>query len=375
VGSSFLGKKIFVNSAIRKLSGNDRLTGYLIFYYHFVNSKNPYYRFQILNACFTNRQKRYWTKHELIYKLLQNDLIVSERSLKLDLQAMRYDERLGFMAPITYCAKERAYYYSDPDYSINKFDLTAEQLDAFSSIVDLMQAFKGAQFMQEFEGALDKVVRSVDNIKSERLQPGRSVIEVERAPYYKGMGHLDPIKYAIDNEQCLRIAYQKFTSTLADEHVFHPYLLKEFKGRWYVLGHSDSRNQMITLGLDRIEKLEDEPIAYKQNDTIKPYTYFKNTIGVTHIQAPAEEIVLWFSPNQSPYLKTQHLHETQVVLKDDAEGLILSLKLIINYELLSLLMSYCPHVSILKPTHLAEKFEELLRKGLEESGRRRVGGF
>lgn len=338
-----------------------------------MNAKNPYHRFQIINACFTNRQKRYWTKLELIDKLLEHDLIISERALKLDLQAMRYDERLGFMAPIVYCPKERAYYYSDPNYSINQFDLTHEQLDAFSSIVDMMQAFRGAQFIQEFEGALDKIVRSVDDIKRQRLKQGRSVIEVERAPYYKGMEHFDPIKQAIDNQQCLRISYRKFTSAQADEHVFHPYLLKEYKGRWYVLGHSDSRNQVITLGFDRIESVRNEPMAYKENDTIKPYTYFKNTLGVTHTAAAPEEIVLWFSPSQSPYIKTQSLHETQTVLKDDDDGLVISLKLIINYELLSLLMSNCPHVAVLKPTHLAEKFEELLQKGLEESRRRGRG--
>jgi predicted DNA-binding transcriptional regulator YafY len=331
--------------------------------------KNPYVRYQVINACFTNKQKRYWTKAELIQHLEQYDFIVSARTLDFDLEMMRHDERLKFFAPIAFSRKERAYYYTDPAYSINTLQLSDEHLRAFSSIVDLLQQFRGSKMVQEFEGALDKIVRGVDVLRRQKLRSA-PVIHAEKAPYYKGLEYLDVVMRAIDERQCLRIAYQKFTKQKPEDHVFHPYLLKEYKGRWYVLGHSEARQQVITLALDRMEKIQPEPVPYKPNTKLNANEFFKHTLGITHAQGPVEEVVLWFSPALGPYIKTQHLHASQQIVKDDKDGLVIRLKLIINYELTSLLLSFCPEVCVLQPLALKEKLDGLLVEGRKVNERK-----
>lgn len=332
--------------------------------------KNPYARYQIINACFTNKQKPYWTKEELIRKLAEHDFDVSERTLNTDFQNMRGNEQLGFFAPITYCVRERGYYYSDPNYSIYSAQLSDSQLQAFSSVVDLLQGFRGLQMVTEFEGAIEKIVRGVDQLRRDKLTKGEQTIEFERAPYYKGMVWFDTIKNSIDNKQPLRIGYKKFTSGKEDVHIFHPYFLKEFKGRWYALGHSEKRRITLTLALDRIESASPERVPYKPNTFLKAKEYFKNTIGITHKKKPVEDIVLWFSPAMGNYIKTQHIHPSQQIIRDDEEGLVISLKLIINYELIAMLLGYCPDVSVIAPVKLKDKLEELLMKGIEANRRK-----
>ncbi len=324
--------------------------------------KNPYVRYQVINGCFTNKQKRYWTIIELIRKLEEYDFTVSERTVKLDLETMRHDSRLGFHAPIAFCRKERAYHYTDPDYTINALQLSDEQLRSFSAVVDLLQQFRGSQLVKDFEAAIDKIVRGVDVLRRQKVR-GASIVYPERAPYYKGLQHLDALITAIDGKQCLRIAYQKFSKQKPEDHVLHPYLLKEYKGRWYVLGYSEARQNVITLALDRIEKLQEESKPYKPNTFLNINEYFKHTLGITHHKAPVEDVLLWFSPALSPYIKTQHLHSSQQIVKDDPEGLTIRLKLIINYELLSLLLSFCPDVCVLQPASLKANLDELLVKG------------
>jgi predicted DNA-binding transcriptional regulator YafY len=63
------------------------------------------------------------------------------------------------------------------------------------------------------------------------------------------------------------------------------------------------------------------------------------------------------------------LHTSQRIVKDDKNGLVISLKLIVNYELISVLLSYCPDVSVLQPSTLADKLDELLKKGREVNRR------
>jgi len=107
--------------------------------------KNPYYRFQIINGCLSNKRKRYWSITELINKLSEMDIRVSERAVKLDIELMRYDKRLAFIAPIKYSKANRGYYYTDEDYTINEVTLTDSQLQVLDGVVedDLMKLKSG----------------------------------------------------------------------------------------------------------------------------------------------------------------------------------------------------------------------------------------
>jgi predicted DNA-binding transcriptional regulator YafY len=328
-------------------------------------SKIASLRYRLLHACFANKQKRYWTKQELIDKLASHDLLIKSRTLNNDIEAMRHDERLGFHAPIAFCRKERAFHYTDPDFSINELQLSDDELNALWMAVQLVQQYQGTQLVRHFEGAIDKVVQMVKRLREPAAR--EPFIAYEEAPYYRGIHYLDVLTDAIARRKPQRIAYQKFNAKQSEDHVFHPYLLKEFKDRWYVLGYSDARNNVITLALDRIEGITAEPIRYKTEARPSSRNYFKNTIGITHAQGPVEEIILWFSPQQGHYIKTQHLHSTQQVMQDDDTGLVIKLKLIINYEFTSLLLGFCPEVEVRQPVHLRQQLHELLEKGLKRN--------
>ena len=132
-----------------------------------------------------------------------------------------------------------------------------------------------------------------------------------------------------------------------------------------MLGHSEARHYSVTLALDRIIKLKDANVTFKENKALKAKEYFQHTIGITVGKGEVETIVLWFSPAMAPYIKTQHLHHTQKTVRDDHDGLEISLRLIPNPELLQLLLSYCGNVKVLKPESLREKFREMIEKGRE----------
>jgi predicted DNA-binding transcriptional regulator YafY len=164
------------------------------------------------------------------------------------------------------------------------------------------------------------------------------------------------------------VTCKKFDDAEEREHVFHPYFMKEFRNRWYVLGYSEARHFIITLALDRIIKLKEANITFKENKKLKPKEYFKHTLGITLGKGPVEDIELWFSPTMAPYIKTQHLHHTQKTVHEDKDGLTINLKLIPDPELLQLLLSYCGNVKVLAPVSLKEKYKEEIRKGMEMCG-------
>ena len=93
--------------------------------------------------------------------------------------------------------------------------------------------------------------------------------------------------------------------------------------------------------------------------------FFYHTIGISRGTGPVEDIQLMFTPAQGHYIKTLHLHHTQTIVRDDADGLVISLQLIQNYELCQLILSFMPNVKVLQPPSLRDKVVEMLKKGLE----------
>ena len=98
----------------------------------------------------------------------KNDITVVQRSLENDLKTMRYDERLAYYAPIEYCRKNRGYYYTDKDYSIDKLPLSEEDIEAFDMILESFQRFKGAQVLNQVEGLFDKLGKIVGQLKAKK---------------------------------------------------------------------------------------------------------------------------------------------------------------------------------------------------------------
>lgn len=328
-------------------------------------AKTPFIRFRIINQCLTNRHKPYPTIEEIQEQLSRHDINVQRRQIERDLATMRHDERVGYNAPIEYCKKNRGYYYTDPEYSIDKFPLTAEELAAFEVSLAALKCFKGATVLQHVEGVFDKLDKLVAQHKSkpegEREFP---VIDFEKVPYYKGIDHFDAIHQAILNKEALVIGHRKFETDACATHIFHPYQLKEYKFRWYVPGFSESRNSILILGLDRIVNIEKASAPFMTCNAKEVQTYFDHLIGVTLPMRKVQEIRLWFSSAQGHYIKTQHLHSTQKIVSDDASGVIVTLQLIPNYELIQTLLSFGAAVKVLQPSTLRDELKELLRKSL-----------
>ena len=105
-------------------------------------SKIPYLRYNIIDACLTNKMHPFpsleFLRMECERKL---DIIISESSILKDINAMKTDDRLGFDAPIKYSKSYNGYYYSEPDFSIKKVALKESEIEALKLAVDVLSNF------------------------------------------------------------------------------------------------------------------------------------------------------------------------------------------------------------------------------------------
>ncbi|WP_276371822.1 WYL domain-containing protein [Chryseolinea sp. H1M3-3] len=324
--------------------------------------KQPFMRYKIINACLTNKQKPYPSLEEIKSTLATHDIVVDTRSIERDLEAMRHDRRLGYNAPIAFCRRNRGYHYTDADYTIDNLPLTPGEIEAFALIVESLKSFRGAAVFNSVAGIFDKLDKVVmHQARRERRDPQHPVADFEKVPYVKGIEHFDKLYHATTRKQPVLVTYRKFNQPVRD-HVFHPYLLKEYRFLWYVLGYSERSKKIIILALDRIETISNKKVPFKDNTGIDLQKYFDHTIGVTLRPGGVKEVQLWCSVSQGHYFKTQPLHPTQQIVRDDEAGLVLSLQLIPNYELLQTLLAFGAEVKVLKPLSLQQEVKEMISR-------------
>lgn len=332
-------------------------------------NKEAYIRYRIIDSCLRNRFKPYPTLAHLVDKCTEVlGKYFSESTIQKDLLAMRSDEGLAFKAPISYSKIEMGYYYTDENFSINSIPLTEEEITAIEFASGILQQFKDVGFLKQFENAIDKIREAVKIGRT--LDEGfNDIIQVEQAPYLKGLEHLEELVYCIKNDIVVEFDYHPFNKKTVNRHCVHPYLIKEYRNRWYLIGMHDHYKKIRTFGIDRVEQLKRTEIDFEKMKGFKAADFFKYSFGITTDINKQEEVVLSFTPLEGSYIKTQHLHSTQKILVDNDKEFRISITVYPTHELQMQILGYGANVKILKPKWLASKI-----KGAHLMGAGRYGG-
>ncbi len=282
------------------------------------------------------------------------DLIASRQTIVSDIDYMRAEPN---NAPIIVVGKGKntRYTYSDKSFSIYNQELSEEEYHSIKQALGVVQRFKG---MPRFAW--------IDEIEARfRFQSGPSVVGFEDCQNNAGINFFSRLFEAITQKQALTITYQKF---LDSEHIVYslsPYYLKQYNNRWFLFGRGFQQDSLTNFPLDRIVRIERCNQPYEVTD-IDFGTYFNEIIGVTKPKGKEPELIeLWFNKLQLAYVETKPLHNSQEIVSKADDGGIVRLRLIINYELEQLLLSFGENVKVLSPTTLRDKIRERINKNLQ----------
>ena len=291
---------------------------------------------------------------------------VSRRTIQHDIQEMRYSQALGYYAPIKVVDK-KYYKYDEFGYSITQIPLSSEDMVHLSEAVDLlkqMSSFKG------FDGVEDVVNRLEDYVASMRykIEP---VILLESNDRLRGLEYITDLHDAIINKEPIEITYKSFRSLEACTFCFSPYILKEFRNRWFVFGrrHDLADAPLTNLALDRIEELVDAHNGehYLKDSNFRPKTYFKDLIGVTRdLESHVEHVTFIATQSEAQYIRTKPLHQSQKEVETLADGRVMfCIDVILNHELERDVLWYGEEITVISPQSLVEKLQDRLKKAID----------
>ena len=179
------------------------------------------------------------------------------------------------------------------------------------------------------------------------------IISFDDNQYLKGIEFITPLFDAILNKKTLHIEYKSFKDTTINSFVISPYYLKQYNNRWYLLGQIENYNTLTVIALDRIINFKEACLSFIENTMYDFNEYFEDIVGVSREKDKLPEIItLFFTSNKAPYIKTKPIHGSQKLKKEDAKGIVITIEVIVNYELKSLLLSFGNEVKVLSPDWL-----------------------
>lgn len=183
-----------------------------------------------------------------------------------------------------------------------------------------------------------------------------------------GSENFHGILHAIKNNLQIHIFYQSYWSDTEVDRIVNPYLLKEFKNRWYLIGLDVEKQAIRTFALDRLKNLEITKKKFSNPVGEKPQNYYSNSFGIISKEEgqELETIILSFSEFQGKYIKSLPLHSSQKVLKDDENGLIISLKVYPTYDFIKEILSHGDTVKVLEPESLVDTIKNTLKQSLNQ---------
>lgn len=320
--------------------------------------KHPIGRYQIIDR---ELGRRDFVKTKELKDAIERDLsiTVTERMINDDLNAMRDDVILGYNAPIKYDNSKKAYYYTEPDYTIRAFGLRNEDINALMFYAKTINQYKEYEIFKDFSNAIDKVIDAVNIRKGiTDTSINKVVVLTDNFEKFSGNEWIPQVIEAIDSNSAIELVYQKFGTNESKKSKIHPYVLKEDRHRWYLIGMNEKG--IVTYGLERILELN----ILSENFTPCFFDfeeYFRYSFGVT-VKGEPIEVILQFTPHQGNYLKTLKIHSTQEVLVDNESEYRISVKVQPSWEFYEKILGYGDNVTILSPVKIVNQFKKKLQQ-------------
>ena len=221
-------------------------------------------------------------------------------------------------------------------------------------------------FFENTQLLLDTQKEAEDGISHIRSGLEQNLTNIELLPVFNK---------AITDRQVLRFTYQRFGQE-PFELLFHPQVLKEYNGRWFVFGEANREPyQAYNVPLDRIvgDITIVEGVEYIPAEKGFYQEFFKNIIGVTHEKgAKVEQVVIRTKTEyQHGLLLTKPLHHSQketLPFGEHEDGCYGEVTLAIepNRELRGKILAYGQYLEVVQPLSYSEQIKDTIKQQLEQ---------
>jgi predicted DNA-binding transcriptional regulator YafY len=323
-------------------------------------NKHATIRYHALDQCFANFGRKYFINdlidacNNALYEFNGLSDGIKRRQIFDDIRFMESEQ--GWTIPLVrHSEGKRVYYrYFDKNYSIKKQAINESEANQLKETLSILHRFKG---MPHFEWIDEILVRLASSFNLNKTT-NPSIVGFEQNQYLKGLDFFGALFNAILYKKSLNIDYQSFNKAEPVLMEIHPYYLKQYNNRWFLIGLNPHYQKLSNIALDRILHFVESNTPYISNENIDFEAYFEDAIGVSVDGREIERVILKIARQTWPYIETKPIHGSQKVLERNENEVMIELHLKINFELETLLLSRGEAIEVISPEYLRNRIKE-----------------
>jgi predicted DNA-binding transcriptional regulator YafY len=323
-------------------------------------SKSAFSRYRVIDNMLKNIYKPYPTLLDIQEACSRNlDYCPSLDTLEKDIRNMKQFD--VFDAPIVYCRKNRGYFYTNSNYSLNAIPLTDHDISSIKEALDLIHNLGGHNRVNErFSDAIQKIlVAYKEQFPDNNTQ--RKIIQTDFVEGTKGIEHFNLLFESCKNQTPVSFVHYSYAKRTFKSVTVHPIRLKEFDNKWYLIGYSEFHKSLRTFGIDRIYDpilLKKKYISCREKEID---AYCHDIYGVYPIEHQKKQPITFLtSSNITNYFEAYPIHSSQKAKKNESGSCFFNIHLIPSMELVKLFRSYGKHLKVITPIWLKEQTQTLL---------------
>ena len=245
------------------------------------------------------------------------------------------------------------------EYSVRTFERDRKDIELLFGVFIHFDRKEKSYTIDEAEIGDQSVTRMIDAFSIHHaLQEGNKLSQSVFLEKRKSLGteHIHGIIHAIQNRFILQFTHQKHWEDFSTERKVYPIAVKESQNRWYLVALDKKDEKVKTFGLDRITNLKISETKFK------PFVFnvekeFRNAFGV-ETYAQAEKVILQFSNKQGNYIKTFPLHESQRILEETEDTVIMEIYIHTTNDIMMELLKYGSNVKVITPISLQKAIKK-----------------
>lgn len=181
---------------------------------------------------------------------------------------------------------------------------------------------------------------------------------------------LVPIVAAMKDGKAVEMTYQSFTRSEPNTFTVHPYCLKLFRQRWYLLGRSENYDYPRIYSLDRINNIDELGSSLDMPEGFDAADYFSRYFGIiTTTDIPVETVEVKVDSDQVNYFRSLPLHPSQQEIEVTDEYSIFRFRLVPTFDFKQELFSHGTSVEVMSPESLRDEVHADIKAMLERYDR------
>jgi len=278
-------------------------------------------------------------------KKIAEELNCSVRSVQ------RYMNEISLNFPIVYDKKDSTYFFQE-GYSLEKMKLTNKEASLLILINRFVKSLKNKAIINTFKNLKNRVFETkIEDVFYIKFSDNQE---------YKQTEITNKLEQFIKNKECISMKYEGNPKILWN---LKPVKIAYFDGFWYLLciGIND---KIIKFSIHKILSVE------SIGETFKPIKNLNKLLD--------ESLNVWFDPQKSisvklkiskdvsSYFKQKNFFSEQKIEKENKDGsLIITCKAAMEQEILPIIFRWIPHITILEPVSLAQKYKKIIDEYLK----------